>query len=245
MILITGHRGFVGSEVVKEAKRQGLDIITFDQDLTKPIPDGPIEYIINIASKAEVSQAIEHPEEIIENNIGIVLALLKHARKYPPKKFIHVSSAEVYGPGQHYSYASHRPTNPYAASKAAQDDIVRSYRATYKLPLSIAVTQNVYGDTQPSHKFYPVIKEKIANNEPVSVVNGIRRFTQVQKLAKKLIALLDEPVGDYHIAGSKMTNEHFARSVAMNLGKEIEIKEIEATRPGHEDVYVLEGRYGK
>lgn len=238
-VLLTGADGFIGSHVQNALLERGYTVTKPSGDLRKPLPLVEIDYIIDLASRAEVAEAMDAPSDFIRDNIDITLSIMEFARKARPKHVIHVSSAEVYGPGTHGTQAPHRPNNPYGASKGAQDTICRAYRAAYDVPVSICVTQNVWGNGQPKTKFYPQIKKRIQNDEEVSVMPGIRRFTEVRYLADKLVGLLEKPVGDYHISGDLMTNLEFAQMIAQAEEKELKYKEITQDRPGHEYEYVL------
>lgn len=245
-VYLTGHNGFVGRHVHQELRDRGHSVFTSEVDLTKESPNiQGIDFIIDVASRAEVSESMESPAEFIMDNVAITLGVLSLARSVQPKRIVHISSAEIYGPGEHSKNDPHRPNNPYAASKAAQDSICRAYREALDLPISIAVTQNVWGEGQPENKFYPQIKKRVLKGEKVQIVEGVRRFTHVDDLAMDIVDLLEEPVGDYHLAGELMTNLQFAEMIASDLGKPLDYEIVGKTRPGHESVFVLEDVYGR
>ena len=245
-VYLTGHKGFIGGYVHEELRHRGYSVYTSEVDLTRETPNmQSIDYIINVASRAEVSDSMENPTEFIQDNVNMLLGVLALVRNIQPIRMIHVSSAEVYGPGEHGRDDPHRPNNPYAASKAAQDSICRAYRETFDLPISIAVTQNVWGDGQPEGKFYPQIKNRVERGETVQIVEGVRRFTHAADLAADIVDLLTEPVGDYHLAGDMMTNLQFAQMVAGEIGKPLNYETVGKSRPGHDSVFVLEDVYGR
>jgi dTDP-D-glucose 4,6-dehydratase len=115
---------------------------------------GQIDYVLSVASESHVDRSCVEPRSFIENNVALVLSLLEWLRAradgsylgespYTPiEKFLHVSTDEVYGPApadhNHGEGEPHRPSNPYSASKAAQEDIVYSYWRTFGLPVGIS-----------------------------------------------------------------------------------------------------------
>jgi dTDP-D-glucose 4,6-dehydratase len=133
--------------------RDRVKVLT--HDLVAPISSqldyeiGHIDYVISMASESHVDRSCVEPRPFVENNVALVLTLLEwmrerqfSSRQPPPEKFIHVSTDEVYGPApighNHVEGEPHRPSNPYSASKAAQEDIVYSYWRTYGLPIAVS-----------------------------------------------------------------------------------------------------------
>src|SRR6266496_3370429 len=134
---------------------------------------GPIDYIINMASESHVDRSIVHPVPFIKNNVDLVLTMLEYARIIKPKVFIQISTDEVYGPmnkgDPHPEWDTILPSNPYSASKAAQEAIAISYWRTYGVPLVITNTMNIIGEMQDSEKFVPKIIKNLLADRPVPV----------------------------------------------------------------------------
>lgn len=136
---------------------------------------GDIDYLVSIASESHVDRSITHPRSFIENNVQLVLTLLEYARLHllGLEKFLHISTDEVYGPApvghDHAEGEPHRPSNPYSASKAAQEAIVYSYWRTYGLPVAISNTMNIVGERQDPEKYVPKIIRAIQRGEPITV----------------------------------------------------------------------------
>src|SRR3990167_5844655 len=156
-----------------------LTIIT--HDLTVPISPimrekiGHIDYIINMASLSDVEASIQNPVSFIKNNIDIALTMLEFAREVKPEVFIQISTDEVYGASAS-KYGDLRkewdaiiPSNPYAASKAAQEAIAISYWRTYGVPLIITNTMNNFGEMQQSSKFPAMIQKWIAEGKKITI----------------------------------------------------------------------------
>lgn len=135
---------------------------------------GEIDYLVSVASESHVDRSIESPRSFIENNVQLVLTLLDYARLYADvEKFLHISTDEVYGPApaghDHVEGEPHRPSNPYSASKAAQEAIVYAYWRTYGLPCGISNTMNIIGERQDPEKYVPKIIRAIQRGEKVTV----------------------------------------------------------------------------
>ena len=119
----------------------------YTHDLTTPISDrlirkiGDIDYIINMASESHVDRSITDPVDFCENNIKLALTMLEYAREAKPKIFIQISTDEVYGAAlngmNHKEWSTILPSNPYSASKAAQEALAISYWRTYGVPIVI------------------------------------------------------------------------------------------------------------
>lgn len=162
-------------------------------DLRAPISQrlddriGPIDYVLNIASESHVDRSIEDPAPFITSNTALMVNMMEWARKrvreagaaYSDtysrklKTFIHISTDEVYGPApagySHHEWDRILPSNPYSASKAAQEAIGISYWRTFGVPLVITNTMNNFGERQDAEKFIPKTLKHILNNEPVLI----------------------------------------------------------------------------
>ena len=117
-------------------------------DFTSPISPltayefGDIDYVLNIASESHVDRSIDYPAPFIINNVSLICHVLDWAREVGVEKFVQISTDEVYGPAPDgYAHKEwrdqHLPSNPYSASKAAQEDISFAYWRTYGLPIAI------------------------------------------------------------------------------------------------------------
>ncbi len=148
----------------------GLDqsrVTIVQTDLTAPISKvsahkfGTINYILNVASESHVDRSIEEPAAFIQSNVALITNILDYARTLDTLEvFLQVSTDEVYGPAKpgeaHREWIDNiKPSNPYSASKAAQEAVAYSYWRTYDIPLIISNTMNIIGETQDSEKFFP------------------------------------------------------------------------------------------
>jgi dTDP-glucose 4,6-dehydratase len=136
---------------------------------------GDIEYIFNVASESHVDRSIDEPASFILNNVALAVHLFDYARTLDNLRvLIQVSTDEVYGPApeghDHYEWLDgHRPSNPYSASKAAQEDVAFSYWRTYDMPLVISNTMNIIGEMQSSEKFVPKTLKRVLAGETMTI----------------------------------------------------------------------------
>lgn len=132
-------------------------------------------YIFNLASESHVDRSIDHPRAFIENNVGVALTVLEGCRPECAPRLrllVHLSTDEVYGPAYndpHPEWARIVPSNPYSASKAAQEAIAISYWRTFKVPLLIVNAMNMIGEMQDAEKFVPKTIRALLRDEPVTV----------------------------------------------------------------------------
>ena len=118
-----------------------------------------IEVIVNFAAETHVDRSILSAGTFIDTDIKGVFVLLEASRRYTIKKFIQISTDEVYGTAFHDAFKetdSLNPSNPYAAGKAGGDRLAFAYWNTYKLPIIITRASNNYGPYQHPEKFIPL-----------------------------------------------------------------------------------------
>jgi len=256
------------------------DISCFDEkrvkvftiDLQKPLSEGvkkevgEVDYIVNLASESHVDRSIQDPVPFIKNNVDLVLNLLEWARTLKKlRKFIQFSTDEVYGPapeGVEYKEGDrHCPSNPYSASKSAQEMICRAYSNTYGLPINIVNSMNIFGERQHPEKFIPLCIRKILKGEkilihssPDRIKPGSRFWLHARNIAKAVQFILentnerldkyDASKGVFNVVGEKeVDNLTLAKTIAEILGKPLnyELVDFHSSRPGHDLRYALDG----
>ena len=181
-------------------------------DLTAPFSQqaiermGEIDYIVAFASDSHVDRSISDPVPFVKNNVDVVLNTLELARKVKPKAFVLVSTDEVYGPVEAWDYEGHEewapimPSNPYSASKAAQEAIAFSYWRTYGVPLVIVNCMNMIGERQDAEKFVPLVLSKVLKGETVQIHAqdenhiGTRHYLHSRNLADGITFLLNNTI---------------------------------------------------
>jgi dTDP-glucose 4,6-dehydratase len=224
---------------------------------------GHIDYLVSVASESHVDRSIREPREFIENNVQIVLSLLDYARNVEVEKFLHISTDEVYGPApeghNHAEGEPHRPSNPYSASKAAQEAIVYSYWRTYGLPVGISNTMNIIGERQDPEKFVPLVLKRVLSGDVVPIhaspegVPGLRFYLHARNQADALRFLLDtqpfplygeSEMGRWNVVGEReVDNLEMAQMIAKHAGSYLkyDLVNFHESRPGHDLRYALDG----
>lgn len=189
------------------------------------------EVILNVASESHVDRSIEWPNQFISNNVSLVLNVLEVARHLQPRLVLQMSTDEVYGP----AYGSHRhaewetiaPSNPYSASKAAQEAICFSYWRTYDLPIVITNTMNILGEMQDPEKFLPLIIRNVLAGKPTTVhcdpdgTAGSRFYLHARNLADAWLYLTRRVLsaeGGWFDSGYSAPDGYGVESVRYSLG---------------------------
>lgn len=130
-----------------------------------------ITHVVHLAAESHVDNSITDPDVFIQSNIVGTFNLLKVARASDVIRFHHVSTDEVYGDlgptGKFSETTPYNPHNPYSASKASSDFLVKSYFHTFKLPITISNCSNNYGPRQHKEKFIPTVISSILSKEKI------------------------------------------------------------------------------
>tara|TARA_Y100000034_G_scaffold96920_1_gene118193 strand:- start:442 stop:1395 length:954 start_codon:yes stop_codon:yes gene_type:complete len=130
-----------------------------------------ITHVVHLAAESHVDNSILDPRAFIESNIVGTFNLLKIARERNVERFHHVSTDEVYGEledtGKFSESTPYDPRNPYSASKAASDFLVKSYYYTYGMPVTISNCCNNYGPRQHEEKFIPTVIRSILSDRKI------------------------------------------------------------------------------
>jgi dTDP-glucose 4,6-dehydratase len=241
-------------------------------DLTTPISArmiekiGKIDMIFSIASDSHVDRSITDPVPFVENNVKLILNLLEYTRVAKPSLFLHVSTDEVYGPALdgtlHKEWNTILPSNPYSASKAAQEAIIIATWRTFGVKAVIVNSMNLTGERQDREKYIPMLISKIQKGEVVTIHGtpeyiGKRFYIHCRNLSDAILFLARKNPTEYsdsiseiivpdryNIVGElELNNLELAQMVADILGKELkfEYEDFHKTRPGHDRRYALDG----
>lgn len=246
------------------------NFLPFEKDLNyefnsaEKITLSSIDIILNIASESHVDRSITDPVPFIKNNINLTLNMLELAREIKPKLFLQFSTDESFGVApegtNHHEWSPHIPSNPYSASKAAQEDIAISYWRTYGVPVVITNTMNIFSDIQDWEKYIPLCVKKILLNEEITIhaypgatKAGSRFYIHADSVGEAIKFLIEKPVGlypnvdrpdRYNIVGDKeVDNLTLALTIGAILGKEVKytLTDAHSERPGHDVRYGLDG----
>ena len=208
-----------------------------------------VNCIINFAAQTHVDNSIKNPKDYIKTNIEGVYVLLEAIKKYNIEKFIQISTDEVYGSianGFFSENANLEPNNPYSASKASADLLIRSYQNTYKIPAIITRCANNYGENQYPEKLIPHFISQLLNNKKVPLYgNGLnkRDWIYVKDNVKALDLILHQgKIGEiYNIsANCEKTNLEITKIILKELNKDENYIEYVEDRPGHDLRYGID-----
>lgn len=169
-----------------------------------------LDYVVHFAAESHVDNSITGPRKFIDTNIIGTFNLLENFKQSKIKKFIHVSTDEVFGSlnnkeGPFDIDSPYKPNSPYAASKAASDLLVRSYFKTYKFPAVITNCSNNFGPRQFPEKLIPLAINKLKNKEAIPVYgNGsnVRDWIYVKDHVNAIIHIMqDGTIGNQYLIG--------------------------------------------
>jgi UDP-glucose 4,6-dehydratase len=193
--------------------------------LTYIIKKEEIDTIINFAAQTHVDNSFGNSIQFTETNVLGTHVLLEAAKLARIKRFIHVSTDEVKGESENMCAEDVlEPTNPYAATKAAAELIVKSYHRSFNLPVIITRSNNVYGPFQFPEKIIPKFICQLTRNRKLTIHgNGSnkRNYIHVDDVAAAFDLILHHGVvgGLYNIASDEChSNIEVARLLLQKFG---------------------------
>jgi len=208
-----------------------------------------VDVIVNFAAESHVDRSIANPLPFIETNILGTYSILEAIRKYE-KQFIHVSTDEIYGDAQGKSSFNEdsqiNPSNPYAATKAAADNLVASYYRTYGINCITTRCTNNFGPNQFPEKLIPkTIIRSIKNLKVPLYGDGtqIRSWIYVNDHVQAIEDLISKGSSGqvYNItAYEEITNKTIVEKILEILGKSHDMIEYVGDRPGHDKRYSID-----
>jgi dTDP-glucose 4,6-dehydratase len=273
-IIVTGACGFIGSHFVNLIGNQNptIEIVVVDKltyasnvnnlkvpvkFIKKDICDithedlGVYDYIVNFAAESHVDNSIKDGKPFVRTNVEGTFNLLEVARKNPSlKKFIQISTDEVYGDMDEYGEGMLADesfnligSSYYSATKASSDLLVQSAGRTYGLPYLITRTCNNYGENQHQEKLLPTILNCIKNNLKIPIYGdgkNIREWIHADDNSQFIWDLIQsDKTGVYNIgSGERYTNLQIIEIIEKILGYPLDLKFVE-DRKGHDRAYGL------
>lgn len=230
---------------------------------------GDVNLVLHLAAGSHVDRSIEYPMEFVMDNVVGTVNLLDYARTLKNlEKFVYFSTDEVFGPApegvEYKEYDRYNATNPYSAAKAGGEEMCVAYENTYKMPIIITHTMNVFGERQHPEKFIPTCIKRARDSElvrihadPTKTKPGSRHYIHAKDVSEGLMFILHnlkdythfEPSGlrvipKFNLVGPEETdNLMLAKMIAQVQGKELiyELTDFHSARPGHDLRYSLDG----
>lgn len=206
--------------------------------------------VLNFAAESHVDRSIKNPKLFIDSNIYGMYSLLEATRRYK-KKLIQISTDEVFGSLKSSSATEtfpYNPSSPYAASKAAAENIANSYHITYDCDVITTRCTNNYGPRQAPEKLIPKTILLANQNKKIPVYgNGknIRDWIFVEDHCDAILKVLFKGKSgeSYNIsADNEVDNLRIIRKILDIMGKTNDLIEFVPDRPGHDFRYSLNSR---
>jgi dTDP-glucose 4,6-dehydratase len=228
---------------------------------------GKPDIILHLAAASHVDRSIVYPMEFVQDNVVGTVNLLNFAKKNKDlEKFVYFSTDEIFGnapQGVSYKeYDRYNSTNPYSASKAAAEEFCVAYENTYKMPIFITHTMNVFGERQHPEKYIPMVIKRVRDSEKVFVHSnpektkaGSRHYIHALDVADGMMFILNlknyKHTGDYGnarcpkfnlVGPEEIDNLQLAEQIAKIQNKELiyELIDNHTSRPGHDLRYSLD-----
>jgi len=279
-ILITGGCGFIGSHFIRHLLTRypaysvvNLDALTYagnrenlkdiegkknyafvkgkieDRALVKDLVSD-VDAVVHFAAESHVDRSIEDAQPFLVTNVIGTHALLDAAKNALTKRFVHISTDEVYGAldekGKFTEETPLRPNSPYAASKAAADMLVRAYHETFGFPSLIVRPSNNYGPFQYPEKLIPLMITNLFEDRPVPVYGegkNVRDWLFVEDNCSAIDLILHKgKTGEvYNVGGNaERRNIDIVKKVIEIMGKDESLITFVKDRPGHDYRYALD-----
>jgi len=236
-----------------------------DKDkITTVFNENEIDIVVHFAAESHVDRSIVDPEVFARTNVLGTLNLLNCAKKawekedgsYPEtKKFIHVSTDEVYGSltGENtyfYETTPYDPRSPYSASKAGSDMLVRAYMETYKFPANITNCSNNYGPYQFPEKLIPLIINNALQGKKLPVYGdgkNVRDWLYVEDHAKAIDLVIEKAAlfETYNIGGhNEKQNIEIVKIILDTLIDMLADDDVRKKNVSHDLITYVEDRKG-
>lgn len=275
-VVVTGGAGFIGSAFINHlldnfecevlcvdkltyaGRKENIkyDVSFLQKDICEVTAEelGDFDYIVHFAAESHVDNSISNGLPFVKTNVEGTFNLLEITRKNKNlKKFIHISTDEVYGDMADHLAINHtakeedeiKGSSYYSATKAASDMLVLAANRTYGLPYLITRTCNNFGEHQFEEKFLPTIANSIKNDKPIPVYGDglqVREWMYVYDNVKVICDLMfdDEVVNQVMNIGTgvRLTNLDIVKKIGEILNKDVQFNYVE-DRLGHDRKYGL------
>jgi len=278
-LLVTGGAGFIGSNFVRRMLRQHPDLaITVLDKLTYAgnranladlegdpryrfvhgdIADASIvdalasetDAIVNFAAESHVDRSIEEPDAFIQTDVHGTFVLLEGARRHAHRRYLQVSTDEVYGnvpTGSSREDDAVRPRSPYSASKAAGDLLAQAYQITYGVPAMTTRASNNFGPYQYPEKIIPLFVTNAIDDAALPLYGDgqqVRDWLYVDDHCDAIALVLErgEPGEVYNVGGgNELTNLELTRMILELLDKPMSLVRRVPDRAGHDRRYSVD-----
>jgi dTDP-glucose 4,6-dehydratase len=221
-----------------------------DEAVLEPIFAAGLNAVVNFAAESHVDRSIHGAREFVRTNVQGVQVLLDLARKHAVRRFVQISTDEVYGSlgptGKFHETTPLAPNSPYSASKAAADLLALAAHHTFGVPVVITRCSNNYGPHQFPEKLIPLFVTNLLEGRKVPLYGdglNVRDWIHVDDHCAGILAALERGAcGEvYNFGGDcEMPNMEIARRILAHLGKDESWINYVKDRPGHDRRYAMD-----
>jgi dTDP-glucose 4,6-dehydratase len=209
-----------------------------------------LDGVLHLAAESHVDRSILSPAVFIDTNVRGTQVLLEAAREFGVRRFLHVSTDEVYGSlgptGLFTEETPLAPTSPYSSSKAGSDLLALAYAHTFKVPVVVTRCSNNYGPYQFPEKLIPLMIANAVRDLPLPVYGdglNVRDWIHVEDHCRGLLAAFegghDGQVYNFG-ASSERRNIDIVKQVLRLVGKPESLIQYVKDRPGHDRRYAID-----
>lgn len=207
------------------------------------------EAVVHFAAESHVDRSILSPEPVVGTNFMGSFRLLEAARRHGVKRYVHVSTDEVYGSiAEPHDADEDWPlvaSSPYSASKAGSDLLALSYWKTYGMPVMVTRASNNYGPYQFPEKLIPLMISNALEDQPLPIYGDgmqVRDWLYVDDHCRAIQAVLESGrAGEvYNVGGSRaLANVEVVKRILAITGKPESLMVRVKDRPGHDRRYAI------
>jgi dTDP-glucose 4,6-dehydratase len=211
-----------------------------------------IDAVLNFAAESHVDRSILSAAPFLETNVGGTLSMLEAARAAGAKRFLQVSTDEVYGSlgptGAFEETTSISPRSPYSASKAAADHFVMAFHHTHGMDTVITRCSNNYGPYQFPEKLIPLMISNAFAGEPLPIYGDglyVRDWIHVEDHCEAIdVVLRGGRAGEVYNIGAEndRPNLDVVRAILRLTGRDESLVRYVPDRPGHDRRYAMNSR---
>jgi len=208
------------------------------------------DVVVHFAAESHVDRSIIKSDEFVRTNVLGTQILLDAALRNGNKRFVHISTDEVFGSlgkeGKFSETTPYAPHSPYSASKAAADHLVRAYFDTFKLPITISNCSNNYGPYQFPEKLIPLFITNLIDGKKVPVYGqgeNIRDWIHVHDHIEAVDLILHKgKIGETYCVGgdSELKNMDITKILLKEFNFDDEMIEYVEDRKGHDFRYAVD-----
>ncbi|EPY7710153.1 dTDP-glucose 4,6-dehydratase [Bacillus pacificus] len=220
------------------------------QFINQLFKDEKFDYVLNFAAESHVDRSITNPDIFIQTNIQGTQVLLDAAKNAEVKKYLQVSTDEVYGTlGETGYFTEETPlasNSPYSSSKAGADLLVRAYHETFGLPVNITRCSNNYGPFHFPEKLIPLMIINALDDKQLPVYGdglNVRDWLHVEDHCQAIDLVLHKGKNGevYNVGGNnERTNIEIVKTILKALDKPESLIKYVTDRPGHDRRYAID-----